>query len=273
MGEGSMSNPWFRLHAEFLSDPKVQMLSEQDQRRFIMLLCMRCMSNKRDDLRDDAVTFALRVTAEQWRVTKEALRDRNLIDENNFPTNWEKRQYISDLKDATAAARAKRYRDRKRDDRDASRVTPVTSRLPDTDTDTDTEHSDTKKARVTRVVSVNQFDEFWSAWPNKVGKPAAQKSYAKVAAEHDAIMFGLSNYIANKPPDRPWLNPATFLNQRRWEDAPAHVEPRAHPAKQKISAITEAILFLDDDHGQQETDSISDSSPVQQIPRLICVGS
>jgi hypothetical protein len=218
-----MSNPWFRLHAEFLSDPKVQMLSETDQRRFIMLLCIRCMSNKRDDLRDDAVTFALRVTVEQWRVTKEALRDRNLIDENNFPINWEKRQYISDLKDATAAARAKRYRDRKRDDRDASRVTGVTSRLPDTDTDTDTDDNGENKRRVTRLVSVNRFDEFWEVWPNKVGKPIAAKSYAKVADEHDAIMAGLSRYVSTKPADRSWLNPSTFLNQRRWEDTPAPV--------------------------------------------------
>ena len=223
-----MSNPWFRLHAEFLSDPKVQMLSEQDQRRFIMLLCMRCTSNNSDDFRDAAVTFALRITAENWAITKEALRDRYLIDDNNMPTNWDKRQYINDIKDPTNADRQRRWRERNA----KKRYSNVTQRLPDTDTDTDTEHSDTKKARVTRVVSVNQFDEFWSAWPNKVGKPAAQKSYAKVAAEHDAIMFGLSNYIANKPPDRPWLNPATFLNQRRWEDAPAHVEPRANSPKQ-----------------------------------------
>ena len=37
-----MANQWFRLYAEFAHDPKVQMLSEVDQRRYIMLLCMRC---------------------------------------------------------------------------------------------------------------------------------------------------------------------------------------------------------------------------------------
>ena len=29
---------WFRMYAEFATDPKVQMLSEADQRRYIMLL-------------------------------------------------------------------------------------------------------------------------------------------------------------------------------------------------------------------------------------------
>jgi hypothetical protein len=65
------------------------------------------------------------------------------------------------------------------------------------------------------------FDRFWSAWPNKVGKPAAERALAKVADEIEAILAGVAAYVRDKPPDRPWLNPATFLNQRRWEDAPA----------------------------------------------------
>ena len=39
-------------------------------------------------------------------------------------------------------------------------------------------------------------------------------------------MLGVDRYIGSKPPDRPWLNPSTFLNQRRWEDEPAP-EPQA----------------------------------------------
>ncbi len=41
-----MSNAWFRLYHEFSADPKVQMLSEADQRRYIMLLCMRCRESR-----------------------------------------------------------------------------------------------------------------------------------------------------------------------------------------------------------------------------------
>lgn len=32
---------WFRMHTEFANDPKIQMLSEAYQRRFVMLLCLR----------------------------------------------------------------------------------------------------------------------------------------------------------------------------------------------------------------------------------------
>jgi uncharacterized protein YdaU (DUF1376 family) len=46
-------------------------------------------------------------------------------------------------------------------------------------------------------------------------------------------------------------------------------QQRAGPAKQKISAITEAILFMENDHGQSEINTLSDNPLIQQIPRLI----
>lgn len=70
------------------------------------------------------------------------------------------------------------------------------------------------------------FEQFWKAWPNKVGKPAAKKAYAsclKRKNAHSDIMEGMATYIETKPPDRPWLNPATFLNQERFNDMPAQV--------------------------------------------------
>jgi len=35
------------------------------------------------------------------------------------------------------------------------------------------------------------------------------------------LLAGLDAYIKNKPIDRDWLNPATFINQERWKDQPA----------------------------------------------------
>jgi hypothetical protein len=67
---------------------------------------------------------------------------------------------------------------------------------------------------------------FWSLFPNKVGKP---KALAKLdACRKRGVVFtdiitGLQRYIRDKPPDRAWLNPETFLNQERWADQPATV--------------------------------------------------
>ncbi len=71
-----------------------------------------------------------------------------------------------------------------------------------------------------------EFAEFWSIYPNKVGKRDAEKSFSKARkrADLETILSGLRLYAA-KTDDRPWCNPATWLNQDRWADAPAAVLP------------------------------------------------
>lgn len=91
----SLPARWFRMYAEFATDPKVQMLSETDQRRYVMLLCLRC-GNGDTTLEDKEVAFQLRIGNEEWAKSKAVLRAKELIDDDNKPTAWEKRQYASD---------------------------------------------------------------------------------------------------------------------------------------------------------------------------------
>lgn len=86
-----MANPWFRMYHEFATDPKVQMLSEADQRRYIMLLCIRC-SNDDVTLQDEEVAFQLRISNDEWAETKALLMSRGLIDEAGRPRAWDRRQ-------------------------------------------------------------------------------------------------------------------------------------------------------------------------------------
>ena len=67
------------------------------------------------------------------------------------------------------------------------------------------------------------FSEWYGRYPNKVGKGAAVRAYqgARRKADQATLLDGLDRYIAGKPPDRPWCNPATWLNQDRWLDQPA----------------------------------------------------
>jgi hypothetical protein len=67
------------------------------------------------------------------------------------------------------------------------------------------------------------FDVFWDAYPRQVGKPKAKKAWSSIlkADEHLAdILDGVSHWKASQQ----WADPqyipypATFLNQRRWED-------------------------------------------------------
>lgn len=131
------ANPWFRMYHEFATDPKVQMLSEADQRRFVMLLCMRCC-NGDVTLQDDAVAFHMRISAEEWAATKARLRDRNLIDDGNKPVAWERRQYASD----SSRNRVAKHREKKRNG-DMKRYSNGT----DTESDTDTDAEDNTNVR------------------------------------------------------------------------------------------------------------------------------
>ncbi len=131
----------------------------------------------------------------------------------------------------------------------------------------------------------NEFHVFWDEWPNKVGKPAAVKALAaarKRGTPFDVIMDGVRSYIRDKPPDRPWLNPATFLNQDRWADQPAPpIVPAGKPLTEfqlqqrktnnvaeqlRQSALAErsggtADRLLSDDHGQRPGDLRSGPGP------------
>jgi hypothetical protein len=86
------------------------------------------------------------------------------------------------------------------------------------------EESKKERAREAELLQEG-FGLFWGRWPNRVGKSAALKAYRSALKRscHAEIMAGVENYIRDKPPDRHWLNPATFFNQDRWSDQPAQV--------------------------------------------------
>ena len=105
-----MSNPWFRLYAEFANDPRIQMMAEAMQRRYVMLLCLRC-SNRLVTLHETEVAFALRVSDTDLAETKALFIDKGFIDSEWNLLNWEKRQFSSDSSTARVAA----HRNRKKE--------------------------------------------------------------------------------------------------------------------------------------------------------------
>jgi hypothetical protein len=128
---------WFRMYAEFAADPKMQSMDETLQRRYIMLLCLKCNGDL-EKLNEDELLCALRIDRECLQKTKNVFVQKGLIDENWSILNWDKRQFKSD----SSAARVRRYRDKETEQKSRplqkrysnGDVTP-----PDTDTDTDTD--------------------------------------------------------------------------------------------------------------------------------------
>ena len=160
-----MSNPWFRMYAEFAHDPKVQMLPEVMQRRYVMLMCMRC-SNALVTLQEDEIAFHLRIDAAQLEETKALFVAKGFINEAWELLNWEKRQFSSD----TSAQRVAKHRAAKKAAEEAARNGHVTlpqqkSNALDTDTDTDTEEKRRAKAtsKAEAKATASRLPADWSA--------------------------------------------------------------------------------------------------------------
>jgi hypothetical protein len=151
----------------------------------------------------------------------------------------------ADQATSTGATRQARYRARKASQVTESDVTSVTvtntvspkKEIPPTPPKEKTTPSNSVS------VGAREFDQFWSLFPNKVGKRDAERAFANARsrAPLDAILDGLRRYAA-KTDDRPWCNPATFLNQNRWEDQPATAPPRQHSTASPPVSNFNAIL-------------------------------
>lgn len=64
------------------------------------------------------------------------------------------------------------------------------------------------------------FEEFWGAYPRKVGKGAARKAYrhALVRASHVEILVGAKRYASSKPDPKFTKHASTWLNADCWLD-------------------------------------------------------
>lgn len=157
---------------------------------------------------------------------------------------------------------------------------PNRSPTPETDAGPNTQKPEARsqEKKETREAALSydfEFAGFWEAWPNKVGKPAALKAFisARKRAGLDAIVDGVFAYIRGKPPDRPWLNPATFLNQNRWDDQPATVSPANGKTGSKIIQASDDLRrkIASFDGPPRGPDELR-SGPGEASPRLLSHG-
>lgn len=213
---------WFRFYTGVVDDPKAQMLAPDLFKHWVNLLCIAAENDGELPVLS-ATAFKLRLPEAKAAGILAKLCSFGLLDktEKGFkPHNWDSRQYKSDVTDETAAERMRRYRDRKRNNRNAT-VTVTVPREQITDTETE--------KKETRVTALDDWpsdfrEQFWSGYPHKIGKADAIAKLERVrkrGVSWAVLMDGLRRYITSKPADRPWCNPATWLNQARWEDQPA----------------------------------------------------
>ena len=167
---------WFKFHADAVNDPTLQRLPGDKFKTFINLLCI---TSQHDGVLPPLtdLAFLLRPLGEdKISALLEEFCEKGLLDSVEVPggsmryapRDWASRQYT----DVTAAERAKRYRDGKRnvtrDGRDgAVTVTPLDSE----------QNKRTEKTAVTALVEVND-EAALAAW-DEYGRATRGKAYPR----------------------------------------------------------------------------------------------
>ena len=223
---------WFRMYAEFASDPKVQMLSECYQRRYMMLLCLRC-SNGDVTLQDTEVAFQLRIDVTEWMQTKGVLMEKNLINDSNQPTSWDKRQFASD----SSAERVARHRANKKEQCNVTVTTPEKEK-----------ETETEKKNKTNAEALDGFDEFWVIYEKKGNKMQSQKAWKKLkpSIELQLEIYAQARLYVQATPDKQFRKDAsTWLNNHCWKDV-------LHAAKPKPKGFFAQLGMIGENHEQSQ---------------------
>lgn len=219
---------WFRMYAEFANDPKVQMLSEVDQRRYVMLLCLRC-SNGDVTLHETEVAFQLRISDDEWSKTKEVLLAKNLIDESNSPVGWDKRQYVSD----SSAARVRAHRERKKETPKNARNGDVTlQKRPQIQKQIQNKKEEPNGS--SKESAQDEFEALWADWQpfemvkgNKAKAEEAWKKHVwKAGVDPGAVRAAAKAYCAEcRRVESKTQHVVTWLNQDGWKGVEAALKP------------------------------------------------
>lgn len=106
----------------------------------------------------------------------------------------------------------------------------ASSSQPQPQFDTDVSNKRAKDRAAAAELLIEFEGDFWPAYPHKVGKADAVRAFGKARGKVElADMLAALRRYAAKTDDRPWCNPATWLNGERWKDQPAVLQARAGP--------------------------------------------
>lgn len=105
--------------------------------------------------------------------------------------------------------------------------------------DTEAETTTIARSRALTVTYSPEFEEFWKSYPKRVGKGEAWKAWQKARPALSVVLEALAWQSAsdqwNRDGGQYRPNPATYLNQRRWEDEPANpAQPVARVMPEQI---------------------------------------
>ncbi|MBG6211701.1 ribosomal protein S21 [Labrenzia sp. EL_126] len=178
-----------------------------------------------------------------------AMVDKGVIHDDRI-SNWEKRQI---KREDNSAERVRKHREtkKKKEKRNVTQCNAPDKRREEENIPPIPPHGGGGD-----LVSVDdQFEEWYAEYPHKVGKAAALKAFKTAIRKTDlkTLNAARDRYIREKPEDRSWCNPSTWLNQERWLDVPA-AAPSQHTHGGQVPPVNDYIQLLN--HNQASRSAV-----------------
>ena len=220
---------WIKLDVSIFDDDKIKEIRSMENGDSIALLWifLLCIAGKKNDNGFLYLTPEIPYTDEMisrnsnipLEIVKEGLAKFEelelieIIDDMAKLSNWSKWQAVDGLEKIREQNRdrVRKYRENKAKSAEAS--------------------SESEPPKPTPLE--RRFAAFWAVYPKKVGKGAAEKSFAKYKPD-DELTTRMIQAVQAARRSEQWQkdggqyipNPATWLNQKRWED---EIQPAAAP--------------------------------------------
>ena len=209
-----MDIKWIKLSVSWYKSDDVQLIRKLPDGdtialMFVMLLAMAGDRNEGGYIpySEEDMSALLDLPLPTVRMAIRAMESRGMVDFDDgmfHVTNWDKYQSVEGMEKIKEQNRIRKARQRERQRALAESTAPA---LPEPE----------KKSAMER-----RFDRFWKEYPKKVGKGAAEKSFAKYKPD-DQLTDTMIRAISAQKMSRQWKegyipNPATWLNQKRWLD-------------------------------------------------------
>jgi len=232
-----MSNrAWMPLHiADYLADTGHLTATEHGA---YMLLIMHYWQNGQLPENERVIARIAKLTPEQWEESRDMLA-------MLFGPGWTHKRIDAELSKADdiiekrkAAAEA-RYGKGKKQTSDANAM-HVQSKCSDTGEKPFTDNPSSLRSEDASASKADpDFERFWDAYPNKTGRPSAEKAFSQATkrASLDEIMAGVATYAA-KTDDRQWCSPVRWLSDDRWKDQPAKPPDKRPQSPTGLSHLT-----------------------------------
>ena len=232
---------WFRWHHGSVTDPKFQLVARKSKQALASVIAVWAFVLEQASASEDrgafgtidceAIDCLLGLEDGATAAILAAMGERGLVD-GGAVSAWEKRQPKRERTDNTNTERSRAHRGRQRQaQQDGDKQHHATPEIDDATPCNATQHQKKPRGEESReeknTPSIPQgggFDEFWSAYPKKVGKDDARKAFLKRKPDGELLALMLAAIAAQRE-SQAWArdggqyipNPSTWLNQGRWQ--------------------------------------------------------